>query len=144
MKRYTLLPVALSLILLLVTAPATAQTVTVADAVKNEDALTTSPAATAHDTDSVQVGFPTLRKPMSELVYPVKAKQFQIEGRVLVDYTVNKRGRARDVSIIKGPGFGCKEEVKRLLRAARFEPILDADGQPVATRFRSAFDFHLN
>ncbi len=142
MKRYTLLPVALSLILLLVTAPATAQTV--ADAVKDEGALTTSPAATAHDTDSVQVGFPTLRKPMPELVYPVKAKQFQIEGRVLVDYTVNKRGRARDVSIIKGPGFGCKEEVKRLLRAARFEPILDADGQPVATRFRSAFDFHLN
>lgn len=35
-------------------------------------------------------------------------------------------------------------EVKRLLRAARFEPILDADGQPVATRFRSAFDFRLN
>ena len=142
MKRHTLLPVAFSLILLLVTAPATAQTV--ADAVKDEGALTTSPAATAHDTDSVQVGFPTLRKPMPELVYPVKAKQFQIEGRVLVDYTVNKRGRAQDVSIIKGPGFGCKEEVKRLLRAARFEPVLDAEGQPVATRFRSAFDFHLN
>ena len=122
MKRHTLLPVALSVILLLVTAPVTAQTV--AEAVKDEGALTTSPAATAHDTDSVQVGFPTLRKPMPELVYPVKAKQFQIEGRVLVDYTVNKRGRARDVSIIKGPGFGCKEEVKRLLRAARFEPIL--------------------
>ena len=145
MNRYALLSAALSLILLLVTAPAVAQSVTVAEAMVN-DSLTTSLAATAHDADSppVQFGFPALRKPMPALVYPVKAEQFRIEGRVLVEYTVNKRGRAKDVRVLDGPGFGCKEEVKRVLRAVRFQPILDADGKPVATRFRSAFDFSLN
>lgn len=138
MKRYTLLPATLSLILFLATVPAVAQTVAVADAdvVADTDAITDGPA--------VQPGFPALRKPMPALVYPVKAEQFQIEGRVLVEYTVNKRGRAKDVRILDGPGGGCGEEVKRVLRAARFQPILDADGQPVETRFRSAFDFKLN
>ena len=138
MKRYTLLPATLSLILFLATVPAVAQTVAVAaaDVVADTDAITDGPA--------VQPGFPALRKPMPALVYPVKAEQFQIEGRVLVEYTVNKRGRAKDVRILDGPGGGCGEEVKRVLRAARFQPILDADGQPVETRFRSAFDFKLN
>lgn len=135
MKRYTLLYVALALILFLVTTPATAQSVAVAqaDVVADTDA----------DGPVVHLGFPALRKPMPALVYPVRAEQFQIEGRVLVEYTVNKKGRAKDVRILKGPGGGCEEEVKRVLRAARFQPILDADGQPVATRYRSAFDFSL-
>ena len=138
MKRYTLLPAALLMILFLATTPAVAQTVAVADA--DTDTIA------AADTDgmAIQPGFPALRKPMPALVYPVKAERFQIEGRVLVEYTVNKRGRAKDVRILDGPGGGCGDEVKRVLRAARFKPILDADGQPVETRFRSAFDFKLN
>ena len=142
MKRYTLLPATLLLILFLATAPAVAQTVAVADA----DVVADTEAIAATDTDgpAVQPGFPALRKPMPALVYPVKAEQFQIEGRVLVEYTVNKRGRAKDVRILDGPGGGCGEEVKRVLRAARFQPILDADGHPVETRFHSAFDFKLN
>ena len=140
MKRYTLLYVALALILFLVTTPAAAQTVAVASPNTHAD----TDAVADADSQAVQLGFPALRKPMPALVYPVKAEQFQIEGRVIVEYTVNKRGRAKDVRILKGPGFGCEDEVKRVLRAARFAPILDAAGKPVATRFRSAFDFNLN
>lgn len=68
-------------------------------------------------------GFPPLRKRMPSIVYPVRAAQFQIEGRVYVEYTVNKKGRARDIRIIDGPGYGCEEEVERVLRASRFEPM---------------------
>ena len=146
MKRYPVFSAALVMIFFLGTAPAAAQTVSLADATQSDSSVTRSPVATEHDADSpvVQPGFPALRKPMPALVYPAKAMQFGIEGRVLVEYTVNKRGRARDVRIVRGPGFGCNMEVQRVLRAARFQPILDAEGHPVEARFLSAFDFRLD
>ncbi len=88
-------------------------------------------------------GFPPLRKRMPSIVYPVRAAQFQIEGRVYVEYTV-KKGRARDIRIRDGPEYGCEEEVERVLRATRFEPMQDENEEPVETRFVSAFDFSLN
>lgn len=146
MTRNLLLSTLLMLILLLITMPAAAQTINIASAVEHDTALEShlTSKTEASTSPAVQLGFPTLRKPLPAVVYPVNAEQFQIEGRVLVEYTVDKRGRARDIRIISGPGAGCKKEVLRVLRAARFNPMLDTNDQPVAARFRSAFDFKLN
>ena len=130
------------MIFLLAASPTAAQTIALADTAVDSD--TEAYVGSSADGASVRLGFPALRRAMPEGVYPVKAEQFQIEGRVLVEYTVDLRGRAKDVEILQAIGGGCEDEVKRLLRAARFVPILDADGQATATRFRSAFDFRLN
>lgn len=146
MKCYKLLLAVSFVTLLLISTPALAQSVTVSPIVQIDEALTTNATVAANDAENTAIrkGFPNLRKPLPELVYPVKAKEFQIEGDVLVEYTVNKRGRAQDIRVLKGPGYGCNEEVQRVLRAARFQPILNEEGKPVETKYVSAFQFNLN
>lgn len=92
---------------------------------------------------TVRYGMPELRDQLPELVYPVQAKQYLIEGRVLVDFVVGEQGRVVRSEILKSLGYGCDEEVLRVLRRARFSPVLDAVGQPQRTRYITAFDFKL-
>ena len=92
----------------------------------------------------VRYGLPELRKPLPEFVYPVQAQTFQAEGRVIVQFLLNEKGKVKDPKIVKGLGFGCEEEVLRVLRFGRFKPALDEAGQPQPTLFVMAFDFQLN
>lgn len=144
MKRYTSFFATLCLTLF-VMASAHAQSVSIAAAMMQEDLEVIKPASETAETaaPAVQFNFPELDKPLPAIKYPVKAKQFKIQGRVLVEYTVNAKGRVEDIQILRGPGGGCKAEVRRILRAARFVPAVDADGNPVATRYLSGFDFRL-
>ncbi len=142
MQRLALFFASLLVLFFVAAVPSLAQTVTVAQAfppMPDADAE----AVEGSDALGIQQGFPELRKPLPQIIYPVRAEKFQIEGRVYVEYTVNKRGQARDVQILSGPGYGCEEEVLRVLRAARFQPHMDDAGETVSTRFRSAFDFML-
>lgn len=143
MKRFILSFATLLLVLMTALAPVRAQSVSIAAVLMNEDLEVIRPEATATEAWTVQFSFPELSKPLPAIVYPVRAKKFNIQGRVLVEYTVNEKGRAEDIEILRGPSAGCKKEVKRVLRAARFKPVLDEDGNPVATRFLSGFDFRL-
>ena len=138
----------LALIFFVAAVPASAQNVTVASAMRSASTpatVTTRSASNARASEhaAVQLGFPSLRKPLPTAVYPVKAERFHIEGRVVVEYTVDERGRARDAHVLSGPGGDCEKEALRVLRAARFVPTLDADGQPTTARFRSVFNFEL-
>lgn len=51
------------------------------------------------------------------LKYPVLAKEYGIEGRVVVSFIVEKDGSLTDLKIIKDIGGGCGEEALRLVRA---------------------------
>jgi TonB family protein len=54
--------------------------------------------------------------------YPTIAKKAGIEGRVFVQFIVDKDGSVRDAEVIRGIGAGCDEEALRVVREARFTP----------------------
>jgi TonB family protein len=49
------------------------------------------------------------------LVYPEKAKEAKIEGKVMIGFNINADGTLSDISVLKGIGGGCDEEAKRLV-----------------------------
>lgn len=142
-RRHSFVGIGLAAVLLLVSAPAFGQGVSynaapdafVAQLQMEKGAETTLP---------LLAGKPALRKRMPEITYPIKAQKFQAEGQVLVEYVVNEKGRVVRSSILKSPGYGCDQEVLRVLRQARFQPALDAAGQPQKARYLAAFDFKLD
>ncbi len=68
------------------------------------------------------------------LHYPRKAKQLGIEGRVFVQFVVEKDGSLTDVHVVKGIGGGCDEEAVRVISGApRWNPGKQR-GRPVRVR----------
>jgi TonB family protein len=58
------------------------------------------------------------RKYLEENIqYPEQAVANKIEGRVTVQFTINTDGLLSDFKVIKGIGFGCDEELIRLIKA---------------------------
>jgi TonB family protein len=53
----------------------------------------------------------------SNLRYPEQALNNKVEGKVTVQFTVESSGKTTDFKILKGIGFGCDEEVVRLIQA---------------------------
>ena len=51
----------------------------------------------------------------SKLKYPAQARRIGIEGKVFVQFVVDKDGSMSDIKVVKGIGAGCDEEVLRIL-----------------------------
>lgn len=57
------------------------------------------------------------------LKYPSKARRMGIEGRVFVEFVVEKDGSLTDIKVAKGIGGGCDEEaIKVISEAPNWEP----------------------
>jgi protein TonB len=52
------------------------------------------------------------------LKYPVLARRNNIEGRVYIEFVVEKDGSLTDVKTLKGIGGGCDEEAMRIIKEA--------------------------
>lgn len=50
------------------------------------------------------------------LVFPYEAQKAEIEGTVLVEFLVNPDGSLTNIRILEGKGYGCDEEVIRVVR----------------------------
>ncbi|MCV9385151.1 energy transducer TonB [Reichenbachiella sp. ABR2-5] len=50
--------------------------------------------------------------------YPDAARRMDIQGRVFVQFVVNKQGKISDVTVVKGIGAGCDEEAARIVAEA--------------------------
>lgn len=71
------------------------------------------------ETASPKGGFEAFYKFVSEKIkYPVQARRMGIEGRVFVEFVINKDGSLTDVKAIKGIGAGCDEEAVRIVQSA--------------------------
>lgn len=79
----------------------------------------------------------------SRLRYPALASEARIEGRVTVRMVVDETGRMLNPTILKGLGYGCDDEVLRVIRGARFEPAR-VGGLPVKAWHTLYFDFKLD
>lgn len=54
--------------------------------------------------------------------YPETAVKAGIEGRVIVQFIVDKEGNVQNPQIIRGIGGGCDKEALRVVKQAKFEP----------------------
>lgn len=78
--------------------------------------------------------------------YPEMAKNIGIEGTVHVTFVVNEFGKVENIKVLKGIGYGCDEEVVRIvskmpkwMKAGKNE-----NGDPVKVRYNIPVRFKLN
>ncbi|MXY08622.1 MAG: energy transducer TonB [Rhodothermaceae bacterium] len=76
-------------------------------------------------------------------IYPESARIAGIQGRVIVQFTVDKEGFPRDFMVLRGIGGGCEEEVIRVITEhARFRPGI-SQGRAVPVRMSLPIIFRL-
>jgi periplasmic protein TonB len=77
------------------------------------------------------------------LKYPRRAQQAGIEGKVFVEFIIDRGGRVSDLKVVKGLGSGCDEEALRVLALTKWQPGRQR-GQPVKVRMTMPLNFILN
>jgi len=50
-----------------------------------------------------------------KIIYPQTAQKNRIEGRVIVQFVIEKDGTVSNIKTVKGIGSGCDEEVERII-----------------------------
>ena len=78
-----------------------------------------------------------------QVVYPPGARRAEIQGRVIVRMMVTDTGDIESPQVVQGLGFGCDEEVLRVLGLAQFEPAT-FNSQPVKAWFMYSLVFSLD
>lgn len=77
------------------------------------------------------------------LRYPAPASRANVSGRVFVGFVVNADGSIADVQLLRGIGFGCDEEAKRVIeQMPQWKPGKQA-GRAVRVRFTLPIVFAL-
>lgn len=75
-----------------------------------------------------------LRGLQAKIKYPEVARKAHVEGRVIVQFTVDENGNVRDAEILRGVGAGLDEEAIRVISEhAKFTPGRQ-NGKPVAVK----------
>lgn len=77
--------------------------------------------------------------------YPEAAKSMEIQGTVYVSFVVSEFGKVEGVKIVKGIGYGCDEEVLKVIN--KMPTWLKAgknQGRPVKVRYNIPVKFKLN
>lgn len=78
-----------------------------------------------------------------KLKYPAQARRMNIEGKVFVEFVVNRDGSIVDVKSIKGIGAGCDEEAVRVIQSAPAWKPGKQRGKPVRQRMVLPITFKL-
>jgi TonB family protein len=84
-----------------------------------------------------------LKRVQRKLEYPPEAQKNRIQGRVVVSFVVNKKGKAQDLQVDKGLGYGCDRAAIEAVQKASFEPATK-NGKPVNFKFALPIAFSLN
>lgn len=88
-------------------------------------------------------GAETLKQFIADnLKYPKEALENKIEGAVEVAYDVDGLGIVRKVRILSGLGYGCDEEVIRLINLLKYEKATNP-GRNVTAHKKLKIDFKL-
>ena len=77
-----------------------------------------------------------------EIIYPQLAIRAGIEGRVVTQFIVNKKGNVLEPKVVRGIGGGIDEEALRVSKLAKFEPGLN-QGIPVCVQYALPISFRL-
>jgi TonB family protein len=77
------------------------------------------------------------------LVYPKTAQRDNIQGKVFVKFVVTKYGDIGQIKTLKGIGYGCEEEVARILANMPTWKPGEQDGEKVNVYFTMPIAFRL-
>ena len=78
-----------------------------------------------------------------KLKYPAQARRMGIEGKVFVEFVVDKDGTITNVKAIKGIGAGCDEEAIRVIQSSPKWNAGKQRGRPVKVRMILPITFKL-
>ncbi|MEP2570559.1 MAG: energy transducer TonB [Balneola sp.] len=79
----------------------------------------------------------------SKINYPKIAIESGVEGRVVVQFVIDKNGNILNPKIVRGIGAGCDEEALRVIKLARFKPGMQR-GKPVSVSYTIPINFRLS
>jgi protein TonB len=87
----------------------------------------------------------TQPKPIHKVnpTYPQDAKEEGVEGIVVLDAVLTQEGIVRDTRVMKGEDTRLVDAAQAAVGQWRFEPALDANGEPVAVIFTVTIRFML-
>jgi protein TonB len=77
------------------------------------------------------------------LKYPAQARRMRIEGKVFVEFVVDRDGSVTNVVIVKGIGAGCDEEAQRIIAGSPPWNAGKQRGKPVRQRMVLPITFKL-
>ncbi|WP_025762064.1 energy transducer TonB [Dyadobacter tibetensis] len=80
----------------------------------------------------------------TQLEYPLPAIQNKVEGRVMVEFTINPEGRVQDVNIIEGIGYGCDQVAKKIVATMPNWKPGNKSGKPTSYRYILPVSFQIN
>ena len=75
--------------------------------------------------------------------YPEQALNNKIEGRVTVQFSIDPAGKMSDFKVLRGQGYGCDEEVIRLIRQGPKWRPSRKNTEPVADKVKVRMKFRL-
>ncbi|MBX2964556.1 MAG: energy transducer TonB [Cyclobacteriaceae bacterium] len=78
-----------------------------------------------------------------KMKYPAQARRMGVEGKVFVEFVINRDGSITDVKAIKGIGAGCDEEAVRVVQSAPPWNPGKQRGKPVRQRYVVPITFKL-
>jgi len=78
-----------------------------------------------------------------KMKYPPQARRMGIDGKVFVEFVINKDGSITDVKAVKGIGAGCDEEAVRVVQGAPSWTPGKQRGKPVKQRMVLPITFKL-
>lgn len=88
--------------------------------------------------------FPGLKKFWADNIrYPEGAQQGNIEGKVWVNFVVDEKGKVINCKVIKKLGYGCDEEVLRVMKLMPHWKPGYKNGQPVKVNLNQPIEFRL-
>jgi TonB family protein len=91
-----------------------------------------------------EIGYRDYKKYLEENIhYPQQALTNKIEGRVTIEFFVEPNGSLSDFQIIRGIGYGCEEELTRLIKEGPSWVPTKKDNAPVRDKARVRLKFTL-
>ena len=75
--------------------------------------------------------------------YPDSARAHDIEGRVMIKFVVNKKGKITQCTVLRGIGWGCDEEALRVVSGMPPWTPGKKDGKHVSVYFTLPISFKL-
>jgi protein TonB len=78
-----------------------------------------------------------------KLKYPAQARRMGTEGKVFVEFVVNRDGSIVDVKVVRGIGAGCDEEAIRVVQSAPSWSPGKQRGKPVRQKMVIPINFRL-
>ena len=79
----------------------------------------------------------------SNLEYPEQALKNEVEGKVTIQFSIGMTGQLTEFKVIRGIGYGCDEEVIRLIRSGPKWHPSKKNEEPIKDRVRVRMRFSL-